>query len=92
MADLTKKVDAIMINLDQPTELSFKELHTWVIWQYPRQVDKGLCGAVCPPIAEHGWYPAVIRLKEKAVQVHGHIEKMFDSPNDAADWVAETLK
>jgi hypothetical protein len=55
-------------------------------------VDKGLCGAVRPPVSKHGWYPAVIRLKEKVVQVHGHLDKKFDSPNDAADWVAETLK
>jgi hypothetical protein len=92
MAELTKKVDEIMIKVDQPTELTFSELYSWVIWQYPRQVDKGLCGAVRPPVSKHGWYPAVIRLKEKVVQVHGHLDKKFDSPNDAADWVAETLK
>lgn len=92
MADLTKKVDTIMIKLDQPTELTFSELHTWVIWQFPRQVKKGLCGAVRPPIPDHGWYPAVIHLKEKIVQVHGHLDQKFISPNDAADWVAESLK
>lgn len=81
-----------MIKLDQPTELPFADLHTWVIWQYPRQIGKGLCGAVRPPVAEHGWLPAVIRLKEKAVQIHGHINQSFDSPNAAADWLAETLK
>lgn len=88
MAAQTKKVEAIMINLDQPTELTFTDLHTWVIWQYPRQIGKGLCGAVRPPVPEHGWFPAVIRLKEKAVLVHGHLEQKFDSPNEAADWVA----
>lgn len=81
-----------MIKLDQPTELTFADLHTWVIWQYPRQIGKGLCGAVRPPVPEHGWLPAVIRLKEKVVQIHGHIDQSFDSPNAAADWVAETLK
>jgi hypothetical protein len=92
MADLEKKVDEIMIKLDQPTELSFSDLHTWVIWQYPRPVGKGLCGAVRPPLPEHGWLPAVIRLKEKIVQIHGHVGQQFDSPNAAADWVADALK
>lgn len=92
MADQTKQVDSITIRLDQPTELTFSELHTWVIWQYPRQIDKGLCGAVRSPVPEDGWYPAVIRLKEKVVQVHGHLDKKFGSPNAAADWVADALK
>jgi hypothetical protein len=92
MADNTKKVDAIMIKLDQPTELTFADLRTWVIWQYPRQIGKGLCGAVRPPVPEHGWFPAVIRLKEKVVQIHGHIHQSFDTPNAAADWLAESLK
>jgi hypothetical protein len=92
MTELTKQVDTIMIKLDQPTELTFSDLYTWVIWQYPRQVEKGLCGAVRPPLPEHGWLPAVIRLKEKVVLVHGHVDKSFSYPAAAADWVAESLK
>lgn len=90
MAKLTKQVELVTINLDRPTELTFSELYTWVIWQYPNQVGKGLCGAVRPPVPEIGWYPALIRLKEKTVRVHGHLDKKFDSPNAAADWVAES--
>ncbi len=92
MATLTKQVGSVDISLDRPTELAFSELTTWVIWQFPRQVDKGLSGAVCPPSPDQGWFPAVIRLKEKVVHVHGHLDEKFESPNDAADWVAETLK
>ena len=92
MTDKTKKVDTIIIKLDQPTDLSFTDLHTWVIWQYPRQAGKGLCGAVRPPLPEHGWLPAIIRLKEKHVQIHGHIDQHFDTPAAAADWIAESLK
>jgi hypothetical protein len=89
MTELTKKVDAIMIRRDQPTELTFSELHTWVIWQYPRQVDKGLSGAVRPPVPDHGWFPAVIRLKEKVVLVHGHLDQKFDTPSAAAEWLLD---
>jgi hypothetical protein len=92
MTNLAKKVDTIMLKTDQPTELSFTDLYTWVIWQYPRQAGKGLCGAVRPPVPEQGWFPAVIRLKEQVVQVHGHLDKKFDSPNEAAEWAAESLK
>ena len=92
MTDLTKKVEAISIRLDRPTELTFSQLHTWVIWQYPRQADKGLSGAVHPPVPDHGWYPAVIRLKEKVALVYGHLDQKFDTPNDAADRVMEASK
>jgi hypothetical protein len=92
MTKKKKKVGSINIRLKKPTVLTFTELNSWVIWQFPRQVDKGLCGAVCPPDPEEGWYPAVIHLKEKVVQVHGHLDNKFKSPNDAADWVAESLK
>lgn len=90
MAKKKKKVGAISILLKKPTILTFAELNRWVIWQYPRQIDKGLCGAVCPPDPAEGWYPAVIHLKDKMVHVHGHLDNKFDSPNEAADWLAES--
>lgn len=92
MAKKKKTIGSIIILQKEPTQLTFNELNSWIIWQFPRQKDKGLCGAVCPPDPAEGWYPAVIYLKEKVVQVFGHLDKKFESPNDAADWVAEDLK
>lgn len=92
MAKKKKKVGALKIHLKKPTTLTFTDLKDWVIWQFPRKIGKGLCGAVCSPEPDQGWYPAVIHLKDKVVEVHGHLEDQFESPNDAADWVAESLK
>lgn len=69
----------------QPTELTFLELETWVIWQFPRKKGAGLCGAVRPPIPQHGWYPAIILPKEKHVQVLAHLHTTFTSPEEACD-------
>ena len=65
MAELTKQVGSINILLEQPTELTFTELTTWVIWQYPHQIEKGLCGAVCPPVTEQGLVSGHNSLKGK---------------------------
>jgi hypothetical protein len=92
MAKKKKTVGSLKIHLKKPTKLTFNDLKDWVIWQFPRKIGMGLCGAVFSPEPEEGWYPAVIDLKNKVVQVHGHLEQQFGSPNDAADWVAETLK
>jgi hypothetical protein len=88
MSDETKTVAAITLQCDQPTELSFKELRRWVIWQFPIPRGGGLCGAVRPPIANYGWLPAVIRGKKQQVLVHGHLDKTFNTPQAAADWLA----
>jgi hypothetical protein len=92
MEQLTKKVDSITLNLEQPTEMTFADLHTWVIWQFPRQTEKGLCGAVRPPVSDLGWFPALIRLKEKRVLIHGHLKQQFATPHEAADWITNKGK
>jgi hypothetical protein len=81
-----KKVIAdIALCLDHPTNLTFDQLFTWVVWQFPRKKGGGLCGAVRPPVANHGWYPAIINTREKRVQVHGHLPKPFATPEAAAE-------
>lgn len=75
----------VKLRVNRPTRLTFEDLYTWTIWQFPRRKTGGLLGAVRPPIAEHGWYPAVIQVSEKQALVHGHLEQVFDSPEDAVE-------
>jgi hypothetical protein len=84
MSQKTRMLDNIKFNNDQPTKLDFYQLYTWTIWQYPRKIKEGLCGAVHPPLPEHGWFPAVIQRKEKKIQVHAHLDKEFETPESAA--------
>ncbi|MCI0576514.1 MAG: hypothetical protein L0332_22240 [Chloroflexi bacterium] len=83
-----KQVDTLTLRTDRPTELTFAELYTWVIWQFPRKKAGGLCGAVRPPLAGHGWFPALVKSKEKRVLVHGHLPEAFLTPQAAAEWLA----
>jgi hypothetical protein len=88
MSEQEQLVASVAIRTDRPTQLSFSQLYNWVIWQFPRLKGAGLCGAVRPPIANHGWYPALIRQQDKRVIVHGHLDREFTTPSDAADWLA----
>jgi len=67
------------------SRLTFHDLETWVIWQFPRKKDSGLVGAVRPSLPEHGWYPAIIYPKEKRVQVYGHLNTLYNSPEEASE-------
>lgn len=78
-------VDGIPFHSNHATELNFQQLHSWIIWQAPHQKDKGLYGAIHPPIASHGWYPAVILPKEKRVQVHAHLNTLYKTPEEAIE-------
>jgi hypothetical protein len=75
----------IALDPTQATELTFHDLATWVIWQFPRKKGGGLCGAVRPPIPQHGWYPAIILPKEKRVQVLAHLHATYPTPEEAGD-------
>lgn len=79
------KVDNITLSKKQPTKLTYDELYTWVIWQFPKLKGDGLCGAVRPPIPDHHWYPAIIYLKEKKVDVYAHVGDEYDSPETASE-------
>lgn len=85
--DAKRRIATLTLQNDRPTECGFKDLYTWVIWQFPKPKGTGLCGAVRPPIANHGWFPAQIKLRDRKVIVHGHLSREFDSPHAAADWL-----
>lgn len=82
-----RTIGSITLKKDRPTKLTFADLYTWVIWQFPRPRGAAMCGAVKPPDASHTWYPALIRQHEKRVIVHGHIDLEFPTPNAAAEWL-----
>jgi hypothetical protein len=92
MSEGKRTVASVALRSDRPTELSVKDLYTWVIWQYPQQKGPGLCGAVRPPIANHGWYPALIKNKERRILVHGNLDQEFSTPEQAAEWLASEKK
>ena len=87
MPKLSQTISGVQLNLEKPTTCTFKQLFNWVIWQIPEPVEKALSGAVKPPIPEAEWYPAIIHVKEKKVQVFGHIETLFDSPEAASRYL-----
>ncbi len=80
-------IENIPFHTNRPTEVTFRQLHNWVIWQLPRHKLNGLMGAVHPPLAGYGWLPAVILLKEKRVQVYAHLNTPFASPEEAIEFV-----
>ena len=88
MSEPNKRVALLDLRADGPTELRRKDLYSWVVWQYPRKIGQGLCGAVSPPLAKHGWYPAEIKNKGQLILVHGQIRKPFKTPSAAADWLS----
>ena len=71
----------------KPTVLTFRQLYTWVIWQFPQVKNNHLCGAVRPPIADHGWYAALIDTNRQVVHLFAHIDQLFDSPEEAAAYL-----
>jgi len=87
MSSKRQEVAKVLIRSDRPTDLTFAELYTWVIWQFPRPKGAGLCGAVRPPIANHSWLPALIKSRDRRVVVYGHLEQEFATPAQAADWL-----
>ena len=89
MRDQHKVIAGLKLLSDRPTTLSYRQLHQWVIWQYPRSSRKGFCGAVHPPIAEHDWIPAVIQFDKKRVRVYAHLDQTFPSPETAVAYFDE---
>ena len=81
------RVESVDLRTDGPTELTLDDLYTWVVWQFPRLKRSGLCGAVRPPIANHGWFPALINRHDKRLLVHGHLNQEFATPAEAAAWI-----
>ena len=87
MSEEYTTVANIKLHKQEATDLSFDELQTWVIWQFPRKKKSGLCGAVRPPMAEYEWYPALVHVKEQRVDVLAHLDQQFATPESAAEFV-----
>lgn len=83
----TRSIANLELNANRPTEVTFDQVYTWVIWQFPRKARGGHCGAVRPPIANHSWLPAAIWPENERLIIHGHLNEAFDSPDDAANWL-----
>jgi len=77
-------IDGLTLDPGAPTTLSFEELHTWVVWQFPRLRVGGYSGAVHPPEVGHGWYPALIDATAGQVLVYANVSERFPSPEAAA--------
>ena len=87
-----KEIAHLKINGNKPTVVSLNLLQEWVIWQYPKKAAKGFCGAVHPPLQKHGWLPAIIHPDKNEAHVHGHLEKIFETPEMAADYISANGK
>lgn len=85
---MTKKhglqIGHLFFNYDKPTEHTFIELYSWVIWQFPRANGQGLCGAVRPPIQGYGWLPALIFPSQQQAVIHAHKPYSYETPEEAA--------
>ena len=84
------KVDGIDLLSDQPTMVTFDDLHHWVVWQLPRKIRGGFAGAVRPTLTGHEWYAAVIHLDERQVSIMAHEGLLFDSPETAVSHLMST--
>lgn len=89
MTEKNKFVAGIKLRTDRPTSLTFDDLFQWVIWQFPRPRNKGLCGAVRPPLKDCDWIPAIIQAGNKRVYVHAHLGETFSTPELAAEFFSE---
>lgn len=90
MTGQKNKVASVFLRTDGPTRLQKSDLYRWIVWQFPRPMANGLCGAVHPPLANHTWYPALILIDADQVIVHGYPDQDFTSPEDAARWLQMT--
>ncbi len=82
-----KEIATLKFDSTKPTRFTFKLLHDWVVWQYPKKADSGYMGAVHPPLENHGWIPATIQIEKQVALVYGHLSETFASPELAADYL-----
>jgi hypothetical protein len=87
-ADTT--IAGIKLRKDRPTTASFADLGEWVLWQFPRRERRGYRGAVRPASADQQWLPAIIQADRGRVQIYGHIDASYPSPETAVAYFTET--
>lgn len=80
-------IDDITFEPNDPTVVPIDRLFTWVIWQFPRLRENGFNGAVHPPQAGHGWYPAIIDSENGQVTIYGQVKEPYTSPEAAAKYL-----
>lgn len=78
-----KVVGTVTFEATKPTAVSFKQIHHWVIWQFPQPHPDGMCGAVHPPLPNHGWIPAVIDSSRQMAHIFAHLAEPYNSPETA---------
>ncbi len=81
-----RTVAGIALSNEKPTRLTYDELYTWVIWQFPRPLNGGLVGAVHPPMPQHGWIPAILFAGKKHLDIYAHLDEPYPTPESAADY------
>jgi len=91
MSDKENVVAGVKLRRDAPTVLTFREIFTWIIWQFPRRKAGGLLGAVRAPESDRGWMPAILHAKERRAVVHAHLPEVFDSPEAAVEHLGNIL-
>lgn len=80
-------IDGITFESNEPTTVPLARLFTWVVWQFPRIREDGFNGAVHPPDAGHGWYPAIINAAEGQAKIFGQIKETYSTPEAAAKYL-----
>lgn len=88
MAQKQHRIGKILLNADQPTPLSISQLHTWAIWQFPKDSNSKEmpCGAVCPPTESLEWFPAQIDFEQNHALIFAHLQEQFSSPEEACSY------
>ena len=85
-------IAGIRLRMDRPTTASFADLGDWVLWQFPQRERKGNRGAVRPALADHHWLPAIIQADRGRVQIYGHINASYPSPETAVTYFTDAQK
>lgn len=82
-------IGEINVHHDQPTEVTFDDLGSWVLWQFPRLRGGWLCGAAQPADPNFGeWIPARIQPHQQRVFLYAHCALTLSTPEEAAEWIA----
>ncbi len=89
-----KQIAQLKLHTVKPTTFNIKLMPDWVVWQFPQKCakEKGYCGAVHPPLAKHGWFPAIIYPGKNEAQIHGHLPETFETPELAANHFSPNSK
>ncbi len=74
---------------DRPTMARISDLGEWVIWQFPQRQRKGYCGAVRQALPDAPWVPAIIQSEKGRIQIYGHLDATYDSPETAVSYFTE---